>query len=104
MHDKLRTGGRRQMLAFDGPTAVLNAAVVPRYRVDPRNAEALQSHFAVCDFEGPELQGARFVWVGRQDPSREGQMAVAESQELLRRAGVGGWEIFNTNTDAWQAA
>lgn len=104
MHDRLRNGGRRQMLAFDGTTAVLNTAVVPRHRPDPRAADAVQSHFTVAEFEGPELKRAEFVWVGQQDPDNGGAMAVLASQPLLREADSGSWEFFNTHTSEWQAA
>ena len=104
MHDQLRTSGTRQMLTFDRRTAVLNTAVVPRHRPDPRAPAALQSQFTVCDFEGPELRAAEFVWVGLADPATGGAYAVVESQPLLRFGAEGTRELYNTHTAAWQAA
>lgn len=105
MHDQLCVSGTRQMLTFDGGTVVLNTAVVPRHRRDPRAPAALQSQFTVCDFEGPELRAAEFVWVGLEDPAAgTGAYTVLESQPLLRFGAEGKRELFNTNTAEWQTA
>ena len=105
MHDQLRTSGTRQMLAFEHGTALLNTAVVPRHRQDPRDPAALQAQFTVCDFDGPALAGAEFVWVGPEDPATEGgAYAVQESRPLMRVGEGGSREVFNTHTEQWQAA